>query len=30
LPKETIVSTIAIEGEEHLKQALARAKGFLP
>ena len=27
LPKETIVSTIAIEGEEHLKQALARGKG---
>jgi KDO2-lipid IV(A) lauroyltransferase len=29
LPKETIVSTIAIEGEEHLKQALARGKGVL-
>jgi Kdo2-lipid IVA lauroyltransferase/acyltransferase len=29
LSKETIVSTIAIEGEEHLKQALARGKGVL-
>ncbi len=29
LSKETIVSTIAIEGEEHLKQALVRGKGVL-
>ena len=29
LSKEAIVSTIPIEGEEHLKQALARGKGVL-
>ncbi len=29
LSKEAIVSTIAIEGEEHLRQALARGKGVL-
>jgi Kdo2-lipid IVA lauroyltransferase/acyltransferase len=29
LSKESIVSTIAMEGEEHLKQALARGKGVL-
>jgi KDO2-lipid IV(A) lauroyltransferase len=29
LSKETIVSTVAIEGEEHLKQALAKGKGVL-
>jgi KDO2-lipid IV(A) lauroyltransferase len=29
LSKETIVSTIAMEGEEHLQRALARGKGVL-
>jgi KDO2-lipid IV(A) lauroyltransferase len=29
LSKEAIVSTVAMEGEEHLKQALARGKGVL-
>jgi len=29
LSKETIVSTVAMKGEEHLKQALARGKGVL-
>jgi KDO2-lipid IV(A) lauroyltransferase len=29
LSKETIVSTITMEGEEHLKRALARGKGVL-
>jgi Kdo2-lipid IVA lauroyltransferase/acyltransferase len=29
LSREAIVSTIAIEGEEHLKQALAKGKGVL-
>ena len=27
LSKEAIVSTVSIEGEEHLKQALAKGKG---
>lgn len=29
LSKESIVSTVAMEGEEHLKQALAKCKGVL-